>query len=247
MQIVLRGVAGGGGVGYPAISFIGPGIPVRPFWSNFNNTVPGSTSDFSWGWATWDEFSRGIVPPGWTVYQAVGDALLPPPVSVPDPEYVGMGLNPYVGYTMEGYANHFFNSLNNVEWFAGHSQNSTDPATGLQELTYEVYEADEDGDYPAYIRNASHILYMESNYFGGYETAASSAAFIDIIDGASVRTFDLSTATYMPVESDAQSYALWDGRRDSDFTTHRIYYLALGNQPLPPDIFWTRRVLCEET
>lgn len=249
MQVVLRGVASSIEAGDPFLSFVGPGLPVRPFWSNFNNTVPGSNNFyFSWDRVTWDEFSRGVTPPGWTVYQATGGALIPPPVAAPDPTFTG-GLDPYEGFVEEGYLTKHFNSLNNLEWFAGRGVSSPDPSTGLTALTYDIYEADADGDYPAYIRDASHLIYTEQSYVGGYGgPAVASAAFVDIIDGSSIRTFDLSTAVYMPSESEAQSIALWDGSRIADNRTYRIYSLLLGSQPpQPPDIFWTQRILCEET
>jgi len=99
------------------------------------------------------------------------------------------------------------------------------------------------------IRACGSILYTQSAESAGYSPSQSSIGFIDIVDGASLRAVDLSTATYLSAASDAQTYALKGGPRSyyTPDTTIQIWRGAIVAADTTPDIFWTKRVLCEET
>lgn len=91
------------------------------------------------------------------------------------------------------------------------------------------------------VLTAGHLI-LELNY-GGWTT--SFAPPPDMPDGA-IQAFDAANNAAVAITP----FAKVVGQIEPDFGTYRsaFYEVALGAQPpQPPDIFWTQRILCEET
>lgn len=269
MQVVLRGVMHYQGL--TCISFEGPDIPFKPYWFTYLSSI-ALDSVVPWGqFLSWypsgvstvvgDNPSHWQVPQNnpdaWAIYTALGDEGLPIPVRTPDPVW---GSYPfvlegdtyqaysYLGYTFEGYALSEGsptggNSLDNLTYMAdGAPDVSPSEVFGGDDFTFTIKAQYEDA-----IRNCDTILYTQTASSAGYEPTQSSIGFVDIIDGGDIRTIDLSTAEYLSAASEAQTSTKKGSAYDpwNDSVSFRISRATIG--VAPPDIFWTQRILCEET
>lgn len=241
MQIILRGVMGR--IVYnpdgspslahiPGVTFLGPDLPRQPFWATFNNTVPGAS-----------EYARDgadLTEPGWTVVTDRGANIIPQPISSPPPV---AGDYPYFrwGAMYGGYRN-----IDTLYLYCNPGEEVVhDPATGLFDVFYTVRDDDGDYKYADLIRKAQFVLLTRSStpdqgYSAGY---VRTAAGLDIIDGPSTVTVDFSKSLYLSHESAVWNNS-WDGTNEG-IETIGMYYTQI--EQAPPDIFWTKRALCEET
>lgn len=241
MQLILHGV-----VDFPPnIAFVGGAISQKeqPYWSNFDSRLFESNGSYADGvYYAPENNPFGGWTRGYRIFANRGAGVIPFPVQVPEVEIGDSSVwPPVLGYMGEGYDN-----LNNMMWFFDGPVINRDDSTGLSTYYYSVYPDDQDGAYADLVRGAEFILFSSVIGLDGYNNATVSAAStLEIVDGSKISTFDFSTAPILSAESNAMSTALIDGRRDRVNTTYQIGYFHNGTQT--PDIFWTNRVLCEET
>lgn len=188
----------------------------------------------------------------WTMYtEPLTSEGLPAPVVSPEPVYGRMppdtGDIGWYGFVSTGYIAYCpfieFNSLDNLPWFADHTLTTTTPNTeiGGEDVAFTIRPECED-----FIRNATSVLYTQSAEHRGYIPTQCSLNFIDILDGGTPSTVDLSTATHLNNASAYQTMST----RGNNYIYDYVFDIfrgpiVVGNTT--PDIFWTQRVLCEET
>ena len=242
MQIVIRGVTGSTFTTI-SLSFTGPSLPYPPAWGMYNNTVPGGKgyfeSVFDWGDPT-------KTPTGWTFFTNTGGRLLPSPVE-PPPALLDVAGVSRLGYVETGYViRNAQDFLHNLDRYADFEGESLDPETGLTNRVFAVKSDTPEYKYADLIMSATHLIYTEPSDESGYGgVSIVSAGFVDIIDGSTTITIDLSEAMFLPEESAAQN----NRARGHGIPGHSTIKFSIHYIPMPKaakDIFWTRRTLCEE-
>lgn len=243
MQIVIRGVTSSSRYMTLSLSFTGPSLPYPPAWGMYNNAVPGGKSYFD---SVFDWGDPTKTPTGWTFFTNTGGRLLPSPVE-PPPALLDVAGVSRLGYVETGYIiPNVLDFLHNLARYADFEGESLDPETGLTNRVFAVKSDTPEYKYADLIMSATHLIYTESSYDGGYGgVSIASAGFVDIIDGSTTITIDLSEAMFLPEESAAQN----NRARGHGIPGHSTSKFSIHYIPMPKaakDIFWTRRTLCEE-
>ena len=109
---------------------------------------------------------------------------------------------------------------------------------GSKRIVAEINLADLLGGNLEDVLTAGHLI-LELNY-GGWTTSFATPP--DMPDGA-IQAFNAVSNAPVTITP----FAKVVGQIEPEFGTHRsaFYKVLLGSQP--PDIFWTQRILCEET
>ena len=233
--------------------FVGASSTFTPAWVQYNGT---SADDHS-GWPfvyepTAEDDAQGRGPelmwtgplhPGWSMSKTPVEHGFPAPIETPEPVYdenVGLG-GGYVGYVEAGYSgvDRLFDGFTALANYS--ISEYTDAESGLRIIDYEI-----DDRYAEEIRAADGVNMILLQQQTGYGVNASTVGFIEIVFPDEVRTLDASNAISAPNAAYGQRYysRRWGYYNSGVWQGYEAYHLPMSEAP---DIFWTQRILCEET